>query len=242
MMMLVLWSVIAAALYVCAVRLHWFSMLPFLHCEGFGCMGTGIVIVCIGGILIPLVIAIIACVIASQHRFTYAIKALAVSLAVMWMTIGGLAQYSRSEDKKNLNASNLDSLKEQSLPASQLEQQRPLLDAKRPITIVNQLKQQTMAFDFKPYIVRAYAREDALLQDSTLEATVMALVPNSTERRVIAKFALRKTSLHSEDGRVVVEGQAVITNTMGARDAYLTVAGKDAVNDVINIQLLPDVK
>jgi len=230
-------SIIVGMFFVLFDHLNFVSKVPGFRCESFGCIGHGVVLFVISVVVIPLLFGILRFIFSKENRLKQAFSSFGISLIVMLLSLWTGNIWNQIEIKQATeegHRATQELYKKMNKPLSQLSQELPLLDARRPITISNQLTNST-TLTKSPFVVQVYAREDATLADGTLQTKIRVFVPGSIERKDITTGKLFSSQKRSADGRIVFEGTILFKNTFGATQGYLSVIGKDGVTDSITL-------
>lgn len=229
-------SIIVSIVFVFFTHFGLLEKVPRFRCEGFGCIGLGLVYFVIGLVLIPIIFGILGLVFSKENRLKQAFSSLLISLAIMTLSLWVIRVWDDIDVRKAMEEANQatrELYQKMNIPLSQQFQELPLLDNRRPITIANQLTNSTTVTK-SPFKVQVYAREDVTLSDGTLQAKIWIIVPGSTERKDLATGKLLSTQNRSADGRLIFEGTIALNDTFGA-GGYLSVIGKDGVSDTIEV-------
>jgi hypothetical protein len=80
------YSIIVAVLFIVLVKSDVLQKIPGFQCDGFGCMGLGIIYTVTSLVVIPLIFAIAGFVAAKENRWAQAFSSLGISLVVMILT------------------------------------------------------------------------------------------------------------------------------------------------------------
>lgn len=232
-----IFSIIVGVAFVFFTHFGFLQKVPGFRCEGFGCIGLGIFYFVIGLVLIPIIFGILGFVLSKENRWKQAFSSLIISLAIMALSLWTIKFWNDIDVRRATEESNMatqELYQKTGIPLTQQYQELPLLDNRRPITVVNQLTNPTTVSE-SPFKIQAYAREDATLSDGTLQSKIWVFVPGSTEKKDVAIGKLVSTQNRSSDGRTIFEGTITLGNTFGASGGYLSVIGKDGVTDSIEV-------
>jgi len=232
-----IFSIIVGVAFVFFTHFGLLQKVPGFYCEGFGCIGVGIFYFAIGYVLIPIIFGILGFVFSKENRLKHGLISLVISLVAMALSFLVIKTWNEIDVRKATeegNRAEQEVYQKMGIPLSQQSQDLPLLDNRRPITIANQLT-NSIAVTKSPFLVKAYAREDATLSDGALQAKIWIFVPGSTERKDVATGKLVSTQNRSADGRIIFEGTISLSDTFGATGGYLSVMGKDGVSDSIEV-------
>lgn len=222
---------LAIIMYICVN----FFIDAMIHCEGFGCIGVGIINIAASFVGIPLIFGIGGYIFFKENRIKQSLAFLGISLVavvlVFWISYMKAQMRVEKSDEASIQ-SEREQFKEMGIPETQFLQRLDPLSNQRPITITHPDPSALItAITEHSFKVQAYAREDAMLSDGTLQVRIWADTPQSTEQRDIARGSLLSTQKHSADGRTIFEGILLLADTSWTEDGYISVYGKDGVFD-----------
>jgi ABC-type Na+ efflux pump permease subunit len=93
-------AIIVGGMFVVFVRSDILRKIPGFYCEGFGCMGLGIVYMMLALLIIPLTFGLCGFIFSKEKRIQKALFSLSVSLAVMIWSVWIIRTMHRFEVQK----------------------------------------------------------------------------------------------------------------------------------------------
>src|SRR4051812_22764526 len=93
-----------------------------LHCEGFGCLGIGLIYFYIGLVLIPVIFGVLGFLFSPGNRLRQSIYSLLISLVVMAISLWVFRIWNEMDIRKTTEKARLQTLelyKKEGIPSSQ---------------------------------------------------------------------------------------------------------------------------
>jgi len=179
-----------------------------------------------------------------ENKFIEIIKALVGSLIGIILPIIIFSILQENRISKNVEDAKEDQIKfyiSQGISSEQvLQNDLPLLDKNRPLTITNRVKSDNTPKLSIPYNIEAFVRNDFIPDDKRVKVTAIGFVKNSAGRVTLFEGFLMPTGQFSKDGRDIFKGDILIKDVSCCSNLVLIkVEGKNRIFEIISFDILP---